>query len=127
MFLLDASILISYFRENDENHKRAVELMQQLNDSCLITTLILSETITFIKKRDGSAKAKKIWKIISVSDIGIVDVKDYIEKIMYYVEKYQKLSFADAGNAAVMIEMGIVKIVSFDSDFDFVEGIERIY
>jgi len=37
------------------------------------------------------------------------------------------LSLADSLSLQIMIEMGINKIASFDSDFDKIKGITRIY
>jgi predicted nucleic acid-binding protein len=38
-----------------------------------------------------------------------------------------KLSVADSVSIAIMKRRGIKKIISFDSDFDRVKGISRIY
>ncbi|MBS3067299.1 PIN domain-containing protein [Candidatus Micrarchaeota archaeon] len=127
MILLDADVLIAFFRDREEEHSKAVELVQGSEERGVITTIILSEIITVIKSRDGGKKSMETWEKIIESDIAVVEIKEGIEQIMYFVEKYDGLSFGDASNIIIMKKFNIEKIISFDSDFDLIPGIERIH
>ncbi|MDO8554152.1 MAG: type II toxin-antitoxin system VapC family toxin [Candidatus Micrarchaeota archaeon] len=127
MILLDADFLIAYFRENDQQHNRAVEIMKSVNETTFVTTSIINEIFTYIKARDGGKKTREVWEWIKNSDIEIIEINRIIEEIIYYVEKFDGLSFGDASNIAIMKQLGIERIVSFDSDFDIIPGIRRIY
>lgn len=127
MLLLDADVLIAFFRESDQSHKRAVELIDAIDEQVIITTVILSEVLTFIKSRDGGKSAKTVWEKIRGADIEIIEITDNIDPIVSIMEKYDGLSFGDSSNIAMMQKSGLQKIISFDSDFDNFPGIERLH
>ena len=127
MIVLDTDVLIAFFRKEDQNYQRAVELIKSIDEEAVITIITLSEFLTFIKKRDGGLKAKEKWENLKDADIKVLDINEFIEDIIYLIEKYQGLSFGDASSIVIMKRFSIGRIYSFDSDFDLVQGIQRIY
>ena len=103
MILLDADVLIAFFRELEP------------------------EILTFIKRRDGGSAVRAAWERIKEADIEILELGEQLEHIVSITEKYDWLSFGDASNVTLMNHLGIRKLLSFDSDFDTVSSVERIF
>ena len=127
MIIIDADVLIAFFRKEDQVHNRATELFNDIEESAGITTVTLSEVLTFIKGWDGGTRAKEVWNKIEAADIEVLEIKEVLEDIIYFIEKFDKISFGDASSIAITKKFNIQKIYSFDSDFDLVPGIQRIY
>lgn len=129
IIFVDTSFLIADTRENDENHHRAVELNKSSDEKRLISDLVLHEVLTYIKFHDDSQKAYEIGeKLFDLENFGILlpaytDLKD----ALWIMKKYDKLSFCDSLIAAQMKNNHIKKLLSFDSGFDLIPWIERIY
>ena len=127
MIVLDADFIVAFFRKEDENNIMAVKLMEEIEQDAILSIITLSEVITIIKSRDGSKRAAQVWEIIKNADIEILEVIGLLGQIYYFIEKYDSLSFGDASSVAIMKQRNISKIISFDSDFDLIPGIQRIY
>ena len=127
MILLDTSFLVALFRENDEKHERAAELVKEIKGRVTITDHIFSELITFLTAKDGNSTAYGAGKKINESEIILISVlREDIPIALNYIRKYQGISMCDALSVVVMKNMGIRKIASFDSDFDKF-SVERIF
>ncbi len=127
MILLDTSFLVALFRENDEKHGRAAELVKEIKGRVAITDHIFSELITFLVAKDGNNTAYSAGKKILESEIILISVlREDMPVALKYVRKYRGISMCDALSVVVMKNMGIRKIASFDSDFDKL-GVERIF
>ncbi|MFH0971210.1 MAG: PIN domain-containing protein [Candidatus Micrarchaeota archaeon] len=129
MLFLDSSFLISYFSPEDGNHGRAVSIWEALKGKSVISDHVLSEVVTLIWKRYNTKRAFEAGQILFRSrEIDIVfsnlsQAKEAVEKM----KKYGNLSFCDSLSISIMREQGIEGIVSFDSDFDRIGGIQRIH
>jgi len=132
MILLDTSFFVGTYRERDAYHQRAGEVFRQVSatgEELQVLESAVGETATFLRRNDGaktaSEKSLQIlhshdWKMLtpSVSEVG---------EALTLLGKYGFSSYTDALNIAVMQSRGIKKIVSFDSEFDRVPGIKRIF
>jgi len=128
MILLDTSFLIALIRKNDEKHTEAENILGQVKERTVITDHVLSELITFLVCRDGNKTAYEVGKKIIDSDIIIVSVlHEDLSAALGCVGKYNGFSMCDALSIIVMQKLGIKKIASFDSDFDRIKNIERLY
>lgn len=127
MIILDADVLIAFFRQEDQNHGRAVALLAAIGESAIMSVVTLSEVLTFIKSRDGGKKTRLVWEKIHESDIDILEISEVMEHIIGFVEKYDGMSFGDASSIALAKHLKIEKVASFDSHFDLVQGIYRIH
>ena len=59
--ILDSSFLVSFFRQHDENHRKAVEIAGKSDkEEKLLPELIYFETLTVINYKEGIAAAKEV-------------------------------------------------------------------
>ncbi len=94
----------------------------------MVTEFVLSESVTAIGSRGGGKAGFAVYEYITDNcEVVFVD-KGMLEKAINIYLKYDgTLSVADAVSVYVMNSRGITKILSFDSDFDKVDGIRRIH
>lgn len=129
LVFVDSSFIIADVRKEDENHERAIGLHSSTSKKRVISDLVLGETLTYIKFHDSAEKARQLGeKLVSLEEMTIAiptvnDLKDALE----ILGKYEKLSFCDAVIVAQMKSNNITQLLSFDSDFDLIPGIERIH
>lgn len=124
---LDTSFLLSLIRTEDQMHTRAREICDNESD-LIISNFVFNEFVSFLHRKNGARIAYEEGVKILESDILIVDIRlEDLPEMLQMVKKYEKLSLCDAASVKVMKELGICQIISFDSDFDVVPGIQRIY
>jgi len=129
MILVDSNYMIALINDKEKNHKRAKELSSRVNnEKKIMPLLMLSEAVTSI----GSRKKGKITKLLYDTIIDNFEIyyptTDEIETAMNCVLKYDgTLSLADCLAVLIMKKRGITEIISFDDDFDKVEGIIRTH
>lgn len=131
MILLDTSFLLALARKTDSCNLRAKEIfgqMEERNESKAITDPIFHELVSFLIRKDGSEKAYRVGRELLESDTKRLSLfyEDLLPSLEI-VKKYERLSFCDASSIVIAKKMGVRKIASFDSDFDRVPGIERLY
>jgi predicted nucleic acid-binding protein len=89
----------------------------------------LSESITGVASRLGSEAGTKVFETLMYdSSTRVIFLnKRLCERSIYLYLKYgRRLSFADTISVRIMYDRKIKSIVSFDSDFDGIEGVSRI-
>jgi len=129
MIFIDSSFFIAYFNENDKWHKKSLKVANLINHrEKIISNLIISETVTTIgslfKGKAGDIAYNHLIKNYNV----IYDNRNKSQDAMkIYLHYDGNLSFADSLSVQIMDEMNIKEIASFDSDFDKVNGIQRIF
>lgn len=128
MIFADSSFFIGIAREKDRWHKDALRIAERNNETLLISDLIISESVTMV----GSLEVGKAGKILYeyfVDNCKIVFTDtDLLEYAMETFLMYDgTISLADAMSVEIMHEYEIDRIVSFDTDFDKVNEINRIH
>ena len=129
MIFVDSSYFIAIVDKRDQWHKKALKLSDNFkNKSVVVSSFIISEVITEIGKRSGGKAGYNLYNYFEDScDIVHID-KDRLAESMEVFLKYDgTLSLADASSIVVMDMLEIKEIVSFDSDFDKVSHVCRIY
>lgn len=129
MIFVDSSYFIAIVDKKDQWHKKALKLSDYFkNKSVVVSSFIISEVITEIGKRSGGKAAYNLYNYFEDScDIVHID-KDRLAESMEVFLKYDgTLSLADTSSIVVMDTLVIKEIVSFDSDFDKVSHVCRIY
>lgn len=103
-------------------------IIRQLKENeKIISTPMIVETINLIGSCHGGKVGYKIFKYIWDNFI-IINDDSLLEESMKYFLKYDgTLSLADCTAIEIMKNYKISEILSFDSDFDKVNGIVRIY
>lgn len=128
LIFIDSSFIVGLAVKNDKWHKKANKLIPYLNKKVKITCLsVVFESITLINKKLGVDIAKTVYEYIMDNFIIITEDKTLCDKSMKTLVKYHKLSFTDSTIVEIMKEMNIIQLISFDNDFDRVDGIVRVY
>lgn len=115
--------------DKDKNHKRAKELASRVdNEKKIMPVLMLSEAVTSIGSRKKDKEAKLLYDTLIDNFEIYYPTFNEIDAAMQCVLKYDgTLALADCLAIWVMKKREISEIVSFDDDFDKVEGIIRIH
>ena len=129
MIFIDAAYFIATARVKDQWHGKAWEIQDQIKNKDKITSVfVLSEVITHIGNRSGGKKGVLFYEYVKKSMEIVNPNNNIIQNAMDKFLMYDgTLSFADVVSLEIMETQGIDTIVSFDSDFDKVQGIKRIH
>jgi len=127
MIFADSSYFIALAREKDRWHKDALELAEKIQESLLISELIISESITLIGSFKGGKAGKILYEYFEDNcKIEFIN-EEMLKRSMEIFLKYNgSISLADASSIEIMKKHRVKKIISFDSDFDKVNEIERL-
>lgn len=131
MIFIDSNFFIGFFIENDYWFERAKELIKQIPvKDRIICNAVLNEIITILGMKSDGKTCEKAYNYLKDTCIifnehNIPDINDKI--IRTYLKFNCDLSYTDSTIIESMRELGIKKVLTFDKDFDKVEGIERIY
>ena len=121
---VDTSGWVALFVNNDQNHKKAVFIFEEIRNSKVTiytSDYIIDETITTILARGNHRQSvlagealftSKIIKIIHVST-------DYFQSTWEFYQKYKDkmFSFTDVSSFVIMKNLGIRKAFAFDREF----------
>lgn len=132
MLFIDAGLWIAAFRKEDAYFERAKELLQDVEkegDFLVSTETVFSEVITFFVRRHSSRVARQVaGLILSTPNVSLLaTTKEECMLASTYLEKFDLSSYADALTMAVMTSRNIRKLLSFDSDFDRNQRIQRLF
>ena len=129
MIFLDSSYLIGLIIDNDQHHTKAVELKPYLkNEKKLINNTVLVETLNNIKSTNHSIDTDEIVNsILKLDSIEFLTREDYFKSIELFNYYNQSINYSDCTILYTMQQYSLNTIVSFDSDFDKVNTINRIY
>lgn len=115
--------------KKDQWHQNAGEILPIIkNEEKIISELILSESVTLIGSLFGVKTGLKLFNyILDNHEIHYLDKNLIFDAMEIFLKYNGTLSFADSVSVQIMKDLQIEKIVSFDSDFDKVKKIMRIY
>ncbi|MBS3137197.1 type II toxin-antitoxin system VapC family toxin [Candidatus Woesearchaeota archaeon] len=131
--LLDTSFIIALALEEDSDHLYAVALNNQLKTgrfgATFYTDYIINEVLTLLRrKKVNKENIKQLADILFMKKRQLLlSNDDIVQNAITIFFQYKRLSFVDASSIAYARMYKISKIYSFDTDFDGVEGIERIH
>ena len=127
MIFVDASYLIALIVEKDQWHNDAIKLLDKLkSDDKIITEAMIIESLNLIGSCHGGKVGYMAFKYIK--DNFTIFKSDTLleESLRYYLKFDGTLSLADCTAIHTMKENNIHEILSFDDDFDKVDGIIRV-
>lgn len=129
MIFIDASFFIALANNKDQWHAQVPNVLSQIQNQEHITSLLtLSEAVTHIGSLRGGKNGKTLYDYIIGTNEVIYPSEPLCSNAMAKYLMYDgTLSIADVISLEIMEKNGIDQIVSFDSDFDKVKGIKRIY
>jgi predicted nucleic acid-binding protein len=129
LILLDTSFIFSFLNNSDYNHKKALEIMRKIDDGeygkPLITDYIFDELVTLVLIRGGPDYAVNVGNTLLEEvhkgsiNMHYVTSKDFERAWGYFQLLHsRRLSFTDCVSLAVLEELRIDYIASFDRGFD---------
>ena len=127
MIFADSSFFVGLVDARDQWHSRAVRVVQTLSKEIIVSDLVVAESITIVGSRAGGKAALTLYQYFR--DSCTVDFADsaLFDAAMAAHTRYDgKLSLADCVSLTIMARRKVSRIVSFDTDFDRVNGLERI-
>ena len=127
MIFLDTTFVVGLFVSNDDWHESAVKVYNEIrNEKLVISNLVIAETVTILKNKLQTKDILEIYRNIP-NFFHVVDDNDLYDAAMNEFVKYDSsISFFDAMYVAIMKKEDILKIASFDSDFDKVDNLIRL-
>lgn len=128
--LADSSYYIAHLFSSDENYNRAGELVKEIeSETILLTDHVLDEILTFVIKHKGNKAGFEVGKrLLNSENIElIISSENDIKSTLELLKGFEGLSFTDTLSVHIMKKEKIKRILSFDSDFDRITGIERLY
>lgn len=128
MIFVDASYIIALIIEKDQWHEDAIKLLDKLkSEEKIITEAMIIESINLIGSCHGGKVGYMTFKYIK-DNFTIFKSETLLEESLRYYLKFDgTLSLADCTAIHAMKENQILEILSFDDDFDKVDGIIRLH
>ena len=130
MIFIDSNVPM-YLVGRNHPHKTDAERLMALAvtaDERLVTSAeVLQEILhryVAINRRDAIQPALDV--LLSVVDEVVAIEEDDVLRARDLVMRTRSLSARDALHVAVMLREGIARVMSFDTDFDRVPGIQRL-
>lgn len=130
MIFADTSFFVALADSKDDWYKDAVRIKESdtVKQTLVVSNFIISEALTSIGKRKGGKVADNLFKyFIDNCKIIYVAEEEFTSAEQVFLDYDGVLSMPDATSVILMKKNGIKEIISFDSDFDKVSGISRVY
>jgi hypothetical protein len=128
LYFIDSSFLISLLTENEKNNQHSCEISENINEYRVINNIVLSETLNGIRRYEKRVDLNKIYTIINeVMEIKYLKKSDYEEAVNIYSYYNGSINYSDCLILKTMQDNNINKILSYDDDFDKINGLQRIY
>jgi predicted nucleic acid-binding protein len=128
LYFLDTTFIVGLLVSTDQWNEPAVEIYNQIkNEELVISKLVIAETITILKNKLSTKDIREIYRNLP-NMFKIIEDTDFFDEAMEIFIKYDsEISFFDSMYIFLMKNENILKLVSFDHDFDRIDGIIRIH
>lgn len=134
MEFLDTNVILRYLTKDDEAKAEACyELFDQVrqgNKALFTCEAVITEVVYVLSSPRLNYQLSRndirarLLPILSLHGLMIPNKTIYIRALDIYVS-HPQLDFEDAIAVAYMERIGLTQIVSYDRDFDRIEGVER--
>ena len=130
---LDTNILLRYLTNDDDAKARAcLELLQRVErgeEEVVTSDVVIAEAVFNLQspRQYGLSKVRirqLMEPIIAMRGLRLPNKGRYKRVFDLYCST--RLGFADAYNTAYMEARGVTEVYSYDTDFDRVEGVQRV-
>ena len=126
MIFGDASFFIAVANREDRWHREARRLAQTIREPIVVSDLVVAEAVTQIGSRVGVREGMKLFHYFEDDcEIRFVEAKLLDAALQRWMTFGGKLSVSDAASLEIMSREGLPEILSFDSDFDGIDGVAR--
>lgn len=121
---MDTGAFYARYVKQDDHHREALKIWSKITDKkmgCITSNFVLSELITLLVYRFGSASAltaaKEIYTSHAIQKVSIEQEQEI--KALTWMEKYedQDFSMTDCTSFVVMQEMELTHAFTFDKHF----------
>jgi len=133
MIFIDSNIFISYYNEDDENHRLALNVIKDIEKNkygaTFISDYVFDEVMTVgLMRIKDKEKIIKLGSAILRSNIRILKVNKDIFKRTWQMFRGStlKMSFTDFTNLVFMERFDIGYLATFDKDFKKIKGVNVI-
>ena len=131
MIFLDANFIIAYSLKRHDNYDRANEIWETLEKKDkIISDLIILEVLNVLNTvlKTNVELTEKVYKFMT-NDLIVLHDNEYYDKGMKHLKEYypKRIQFSDCVYMALMEDLGIKKIATFDKHFDLNKNIKRIH
>lgn len=133
MIFLDANFLINLYVETNNYHERANEIYNLIeNEEKVISNLVIMEVITVmnIKLKLDLDLISEVYEELNIAYKILNDANFYNKGFAILNGEFNKnkerISLFDSVYIALMRDLGIEKIATFDDHFDNIDGIVKI-
>jgi len=125
---IDTGFIVALFIPKEKHHERAKEILPEIDKKeKVICQSVINETIALVNKKAGVEASKRVYKaMLDYFTIMTEDMELYNDSMNILI-KYHKLSLTDSIIVNLMKRSNIYELVSFDEDFDKIDGIVRIH
>ncbi len=129
MLFIDTCYLLSLINKKAKNHERAEEIKVMIkNESTLINSTVLIEMLNNIHKTRYKPLRQELLDVLYTMDnIQYLTPADYNMALQFCKNYDYSVNYSDCTILKTMLDYKINTIVSFDGDFDKVNGINRFY
>ena len=129
MIFLDTSFLISLFGNQQKNHKNAKKIYkkyEKIEPNKIINGVVLAETLNQSNK--CQTEPYELYKTLKQdTNIVCIEKEDYEYGLKLNKHYNNSINYKDCLILKTMLDYRINKIMSFDRDFDKIDGITRIH
>ena len=128
MIFLDSTYLIGVILKKDTYTQKALKLKPVLkNERKLINSTVFTEVMNSLRATNSTYDVDELAELLLSYEMDFLGPDDYAEAVASYKHYNHAVNFSDCTILQTMIKNGVTTIVSFDSDFDKINGIHRIY
>ncbi len=131
MQFIDTVTLFASFFSDEKHYLKAKQIVGAIADrnirSVVYSDYILDELLTLARAKKNAAVSNKIMEEMINCEVQLIKVEQkHLILAFELFKRYEKLSFTDCTTVALMLDLGIKEIYSFDNGFDSVPKIVRV-
>lgn len=129
MIFLDTGFLYALFRNSESYHDDAINIYrhyEKSNSIKVINSVVLTEILNRSKKLN--LLTTQLFDVLNEkTHIVFLSEEDLKRALLLSKDYGYAINFSDYTIIKTMQDLDITRIISFDSDFDKIKGIERIH
>lgn len=128
MIFLDSTYLIGLILKNDSLYYKSHLLKSYLDDeNKIINNTVFNEVLNSVTLNNSNYDLNHIKKLLLSFNIDFLTSDDYLDSFDIFEYYNFSVNFSDCTILNTMQNYNINQIASFDSDFDKIKGVKRIY
>lgn len=129
MIFVDTNFIISLINTKEKQHESASRLLPYIEEEkTIINSTVLVEVLNRLKKSEYSQIRDNVIDLLySMDYIHFLSPEDYGISLDYCENYDFAVNYSDCTILKTIIDYNVDTIVSFDTDFDKIKGIKRIY